>query len=287
MTAITEVARAKINLTLRVLGRRADGFHVLESLVVFADVADRLTLDPDQPDGISMAGPTAPNVVGDNLVAHVLSRAQAVAPDLVIGHLHLEKHLPVAAGIGGGSADAAAALRAVLRRHPGDRRLKRLACESQALGADIPACLVSQALIMRGIGEEVMPITHFAPIDAVLVNPGLPLATADVFRALAAAPLTSAPQPSDWPEAIGGLDDLLALIGGRANELEPPARRLLPVIDTVLAAVGRQPGCRLARMSGSGPTCFGLFENARAAAAAATTLKTAQPGWWVAATRLA
>ncbi len=287
MSVIAERARAKVNLTLRVLGRRADRYHALESLVVFADAADRVTLDPGRDDGFAMDGPTAGAVEGDNLVARVLASAREAAPELPFGHLHLEKHLPVAAGIGGGSADAAAAIRAILRRHPGALPLVRLVASSSRLGADLPACLVSRALVMRGIGEEVTPLGSFAPVHAVLVNPRVPLATAEVFRALAAPPVTLDAQPLDWPEAVENLDQLLRLIADRPNDLEPPARKMLPVIAEMLDALGALPGCRLARMSGSGPTCFGLYDELQTAEAAERQLRASHAGWWVTATTLA
>ncbi len=287
MPVIAETARAKVNLTLRVLGRRADGYHALESLVVFANVADRVTLDADRADGFSMSGPTARAVEGDNLVARVLALAREAAPELSFGHLHLEKHLPVAAGIGGGSADAAAAIRVILRRHPGALSLARLVASASRLGADVPACLISQSLVMRGIGEEVMPLRIFEPVHALLVNPGVPLATAEVFRALASPPVPVEAKPLDWPEAIASLDDLIHVIADRPNDLEAPARMLLPVIGEMLAAVNALPGCRLARMSGSGPTCFGLFDGPQDAESAAAQLRTTAPGWWITATALA
>ena len=286
MPAIVEWGRAKVNLTLRVIGRRDDGYHALESLVAFADVADRITLDPARPDGFSMDGPAAGAVAGDNLVARVLSLAREAAPELSFGHLHLEKQLPVAAGIGGGSADAAAAIRAVLRRHPGTLSLTRLVASASRLGADIPACLLSQALVMRGIGEVVTPLHGFAPVHAVLVNPGVPLATAQVFEALAAGPAPADAEPLDWPEEIASLDALVRIAANRPNDLEPPARAALPVIGEVLDALRKLPGCRLARMSGSGPTCFGLFDGPDAAEVAESELSAAHPDWWVAATTL-
>jgi 4-diphosphocytidyl-2-C-methyl-D-erythritol kinase len=283
MAVIAERAPAKINVTLRVLGRRPDGYHALESLVAFADASDRLTLDPSRPDGLSVAGPAAAGIVGENLLTRVLAEAQRLTPDLAFGHLHLDKHLPVAAGIGGGSADAAAAVRAILRRHPGEQRLKALATAATNFGADVPACLVARALVMYGTGEVVRPLRHFASVEAVLVNPRRPLATASVFKALEAAPVADGSELY-WPGEIEGLDALLATIGDRPNDLERPARQLMPPISEMLSALSALPGCRLARMSGSGPTCYGLFD--KAAAAAAAELARAEPGWWVTAARL-
>lgn len=287
MAVIAQRAPAKVNLTLRVLGQRPDGFHALESLVVFADVGDRLTLDPSLADGFSITGPMAAAIEGDNLVERVLALAREAAPELAIGHLHLEKQLPVAAGLGGGSADAAAAIRAILARHPGQLALARLVASAARLGADVPACLLSRALVMRGIGESVAPLRRFTPVHAVLVNPRLPLATAAVFEALAAGPASVDSPPLDWPDEIGGLDDLMALIADRPNDLEAPARRLLPIIGDMLETLARLPGCRLARMSGSGPTCFGVFDTSEAAELAASQLRRDKPGWWVTPAMLA
>ena len=286
MAVIAEMAPAKVNLTLRVRGRRTDGYHDLESLVAFADVADRLTLDPRKRDGFSMSGPSAAAVEGPNLVERVIARAHAVAPGVPFGHMHLAKHLPVAAGIGGGSADAAAALRAILRRHPDEPRLAQLAADAVGLGSDVPACLVVRALVMRGIGEIVLPFRHWTPVAAVLANPRVPLATAAVFEALAARPVPPDTRPLAWPETIEDFDTLLDLLADRPNDLEPPALALRPVISDVLEALARLPGCRLVRMSGSGPTCVGLYKDQGAAGIAAARLQQAKPGWWVTAATL-
>jgi 4-diphosphocytidyl-2-C-methyl-D-erythritol kinase len=280
VAVLTETARAKINLTLRVLGRRPDAYHELESLVVFAATGDRLTLDPEAPDGFTMSGPSAAAIEGINLVERVLSELRAMASGLAYGHFHLEKHLPVAAGIGGGSADAAAAIRLLQKRYPGHAAVAALAAQAERLGADIPACLVSRALVMSGRGERLRPLQTFEPLAAVIVNPRLPLATADVFRALASGPVAADLAPHGWP---GGLSahETIALICDRPNDLEPVARRLLPDISVVLDDVTRLPGCRLSRMSGSGPTCFGLFEDQDTAARAAADLTRRRPEWWV------
>jgi len=285
--AVTVAAPAKLNLYLRVVGRRPDGYHELDSLVAFAalgDVvratpADRLELTIDGPfaDALSGAGPH-----DDNLVlraARALARLTGCAQG---AHLTLTKTLPVASGIGGGSADAAATLQALCalwRVAPQPAALQALAL---ALGADVPVCLDGAACRLQGIGER---LTRLAPLPALpllLVNPGLPLATRAVFGARAGAfspPLGPLPPARD--EAA-----LAELVRSGGNDLEAPARALLPVVAEMLAALRDAPGCRVAAMSGSGATCFGLFDRAETAALAEGYLRAAQPGWWVAATSL-
>jgi 4-diphosphocytidyl-2-C-methyl-D-erythritol kinase len=279
-----EKAPAKINLTLRVLGRRADGYHDIESLVAFAGVGDALTFTPGEDLALTVGGPTAAAAgdVADNLVlkaAHAL--AERVA-GLRLGRFTLSKRLPVAAGLGGGSADAAAALRLLARANalaPDDPRLMQAA---RATGADVPVCLDPHTRLMRGIGDILSDPLDLPRLFALLVNPGVAVATADVFAALAAPPAgqtTPAAQPL-------GPAALLAEIASGRNDLEAPAIELEPAIADVLAVLRKLPGCRLARMSGSGPTCFGLFDSSRAASAAARTLRVGYPAWWVRATVL-
>jgi 4-diphosphocytidyl-2-C-methyl-D-erythritol kinase len=277
-----EKAPAKINLTLRVLGRRADGYHDIESLVAFAGVGDALTFTPGEDLALTVGGPTAAGAgdVADNLVlkaAHAL--AERVA-GLRLGRFTLSKRLPVAAGLGGGSADAAAALRLLARANglaPDDPNLVQAA---RATGADVPVCLDPRTRRMRGIGDILSDPLDLPRLFALLVNPGVAVATADVFAALAAPPVGQS-APAALPE--GGL---LAEIAGGRNDLEAPAIELEPAIAVVLAVLRKLPGCRLARMSGSGATCFGLFDSSRAASAAARTLRVGYPAWWVRATVL-
>jgi 4-diphosphocytidyl-2-C-methyl-D-erythritol kinase len=279
-----EKAPAKINLTLRVLGRRADGYHDIESLVAFAGVGDALTFTPGGDLALTVGGPTAAAAgdVADNLVltaAHAL--AERVA-GLRLGRFTLSKRLPVAAGLGGGSADAAAALRLLARANglaPDDPRLMQVA---RATGADVPVCLDPRARLMRGIGDILSDPVDLPRLFALLVNPGVAVATADVFAALAAPPAGQS-GPAALPE--GGAALLAEIAGGR-NDLEAPAIELEPAIADALAVLRKLPGCRLARMSGSGATCFGLFDSSRAASAAARTLRVAYPAWWVRATVL-
>jgi 4-diphosphocytidyl-2-C-methyl-D-erythritol kinase len=278
---LEEHAPAKVNLDLLITGRRADGYHELDSLVVFATPGDRLLLQPAQDLSLELQGPFAAALAGaaDNLVlraAHALARHVGRPPQ---ARIVLEKNLPVAAGIGGGSADAAAALRGLARLWRLGLPAADLAALAQRLGADVPVCLGARAASMRGIGEQLTPAPQLPALALLLVNPNRPLATAAVFAALGAPP-TALPEPGPPPADRQGLLDGLR---ARANHLEDPARRLLPAIDEVLGGLARQPGCALARMSGSGATCFGLFEGAAACSRAAAALRRARPDWWVTA----
>jgi 4-diphosphocytidyl-2-C-methyl-D-erythritol kinase len=283
-------APAKVNLSLHVLGRRAsDGYHELESLVAFAATGDTLTLDPDRPLDLAVKGPTAgpAGPLGDNLVLRAARHLAERVPGLRTGAFRLVKRLPVAAGIGGGSSDAAAALRLLARLndlpsdHPG------LAEAARATGADVPVCLVTRARMMRGAGEAVGPALALPPLPAVLVNPGVPVETAPVFKALALAPGDRHPG-APHPDFAPGLDRaaLLAALTPARNDLEAPALGLAPVIGAVLARLRAAPGCRLARMSGSGATTFALFDALPDARRAAEALAREEPGWWVRATVL-
>ena len=290
---LTTRARAKVNLTLRVLGRRADGYHELESLVAFAGVGDTLSLEPGPELALTIGGPRGDGLPVDesNLI---LRAARALAAEtagtidtLRAGAFHLVKCLPVASGIGGGSADAAAALRLLARLNglaPDDPALLRAAA---SVGADVPVCLASRARIMAGIGERLGPPLRLPPLFALLVNPSVPVETAAVFKELglrAGEATSGAGEPAiPQHETTAGL---IASMAESGNDLEAPARRIAPVIDAVLAALGDQPGCRLARMSGSGATCFALFDDCRQSTAAGRVLARAWPGWWVKATVL-
>ena len=290
MTLLSDRAPAKVNLTLHVLGRRAaDGYHVLESLVAFAGTGDRLTLDPDGAFGLSVAGPTAgpAGPADDNLVLRAARRLKARLPDLRLGAFHLVKRLPVAAGVGGGSSDAAAALRLLARLNRLPLGHDAIAAAARETGADVPVCLDPRARMMTGAGEAIGPALALPALPAVLVNPGVPVATPPVFEALGLAAGQSLPGAAH-PTIAGGLgaEALVAALAPARNDLEAPALTVAPVIGDALAALRDRDGCRLARMSGSGATVFALFPDRRAAVRAAIHLKADHPAWWVAPTFL-
>jgi 4-diphosphocytidyl-2-C-methyl-D-erythritol kinase len=281
-------APAKINLTLHVLGRRPDGYHDLESLVAFAGTGDDLALEPGPGLALQVSGPTAA-LAGhedDNLVLKAARLLAERVEALRLGTFRLTKRLPVAAGIGGGSSDAAAALRLLARRndlpltHPAIREAARLT------GADVPVCLEPRARMMRGAGEAVGPALALPRLFCVLVNPRLPVGTPAVFRELGLlAGQALAGDPHAVPEA-GSPAGLLRALKAARNDLEAPACRIRPEIAEVLGLVRATPGCRLARMSGSGATVFGLYEDCAAAAGAAKRIRRERPAWWVKATSL-
>ncbi|TMJ02786.1 MAG: 4-(cytidine 5'-diphospho)-2-C-methyl-D-erythritol kinase [Alphaproteobacteria bacterium] len=283
---MTEFAPAKVNLTLHVLGRRHDGYHEIESLVVFAAVGDRLGFVAGEPLGLAVRGPTAEatGASADNLV---LKAAHALAdrvPALRLGSFHLDKQLPVAAGLGGGSSDAAAALRLLACANELPLDDARLRDAARATGADVPVCLDPRARIMRGIGDILSEPIELPELAAVLVNPGVAVPTRDVFAALAAPALTGPAQPDDFSAIHADAASLVSLLSARRNDLEIPAIKIQPVIADVLAALQASPDCLLARMSGSGATCFGLFGSAGAAQEAAQRIEAAHADWWVRAT---
>ena len=279
-------APAKVNLTLHVLGRRSDGYHELESLVVFAGAGDQLTFVAGAELELDVCGPTA-DVSGpaaDNLVLKAARLLAERVAGLRLGRFTLDKRLPVAAGLGGGSSDAAAALRLLALENElalGDERVIEAA---RRTGADVPVCLDPRARMMRGIGEILSAPVALAKLPAVLVNPGVAVPTAGVFKALAAPPLVSAVEPEAPIATDADIDDVVAAVAARRNDLEAPAVSLQPVIAEVLTVLRGFSACRLARMSGSGATCFGLFNSAQEADAAARSLQALQPGWWVRAT---
>jgi 4-diphosphocytidyl-2-C-methyl-D-erythritol kinase len=271
-----ESAPAKVNLFLHVLGRRADGYHLLDSLAVFAGAADRLRATPAAALSLDLAGPFGAMLAAepDNLVlraARALAAAAGIPPAV---RLRLEKVLPVASGIGGGSADAAAALRVLCRRWGIAAGAVDLAAIAAGLGADVPVCLAGRPARMGGVGEVLAPAPALPRFGLALVNPGVPVATAAVFRARNGTFSAPAVLADGWADAAGMAADLSRL----RNDLEAPARGLCPPVGVVLDALVSCPGCLLARMSGSGATCFGVFASADAAAAAAAAL--ARPGWW-------
>jgi 4-diphosphocytidyl-2-C-methyl-D-erythritol kinase len=284
---VDELAPAKINLSLRVLGRRPDGYHELESLVAFATVGDRVTLHQGEAFALTVAGPFAAALTSDNLVATAVRRAQAVDPQLRTGAFHLEKNLPVAAGLGGGSSDAAAALRALRRANPDRAKTLDWLALAAGLGADVPVCLAARPALMRGIGEQLHFVARMPEAAIVLVNPLLPLGAGEVFRALGAGPLPASAVPHALAPDFGGLGDLISYLQSTRNDLEVPAKTLCPEIVHVEAALASRPAARLVRMSGSGPTCFALFASRAEADDAAAVITRHEPGWWVMASQIA
>jgi 4-diphosphocytidyl-2-C-methyl-D-erythritol kinase len=285
MARLVEHAPAKVNLTLAVLGRRADGYHLLDSLVVFADEGDRLTFTPGGPLSLRVSGVTAKAAgpVESNLVFKAAKALATEIPNLKLGRFTLDKRLPVAAGLGGGSSDAAAALRLLARANRLKLTDKRLIKAAAGVGADVPVCVDPCPRRMRGIGEKLSAPLAIPKLAAVLVNPGVAVPTKDVFALLGFKPGVAkrVGKARPLPRSSQGLIERLA---GERNDLEPAAIQLQPVIARVLEALRKADGCDLARMSGSGATCFGLFTSPRAAAAAARHLAAAQPRWWVKAT---
>lgn len=269
---VAEAAPAKINLALHVTGRRADGYHLLDSIVVFAAAGDRLGVSLAPAPSLRVTGPFAAAVPAgpENLCLRAAALAGATAA------VELEKRLPVASGIGGGSADAAAVLRALARQGV------PLPLAPERLGADVPVCLAGRPARMRGTGERLEPLPALPPLAMVLVNPGAPLSTPAVFAGLAHR------ENPPLPELPGRLDGpaFLAWLRGCRNDLQAPAIALVPQIAEVLDAL-KARGAALARMSGSGATCFGLFLSAAEAEAAAAALARARPGWWVVASGMA
>jgi 4-diphosphocytidyl-2-C-methyl-D-erythritol kinase len=279
-----EAAPAKVNLALHVTGRRDDGYHELESLVVFAGVADELVARPAKRDSLTVAGPFAAAAgSGDtNLVARAVAAFRARWPDHVQGGLAIElnKNLPVAAGLGGGSADAAAALRLMASLGEDEVSFADLSALAATVGADVPVCLLSRPTEVRGIGEILHPLRAFPKTHIVLVNPLVPVVTADVFRRLQSRqnpPLPALPSPMTRPAELG-----LWLTETR-NDLEPPATALVPAIGELIAELAALDGCILSRMSGSGGTVFGLFASASRAHQAAHDLRERHREYWVAA----
>lgn len=266
-------APAKVNLALHVTGRRADGYHLLDSFVVFAAVGDRLRAEPAEHLTLEVTGPRAAGVPmdGTNLV---LRAAAALGADRG-ARIVLDKHLPAAAGIGGGSSDAATALRVLAALWelplPGDDAVL-------ALGADVPVCLAGHAARMRGIGERLDRLPDLPPAWLVLVNPGVSVPTGPVFDGLASRDNPPMPELRPWPDATA----LAEWLREARNDLEPPARMVAPAIGDVIDRLAATDGCLLSRMSGSGATCFGLFASPTGASAAARAMRRARPDWWIA-----
>ncbi|MGF1463533.1 MAG: 4-(cytidine 5'-diphospho)-2-C-methyl-D-erythritol kinase [Maricaulaceae bacterium] len=283
---VVEQARAKVNLDLRVGPPRSDGYHDLDSVVVFAELSDTLRFEPAEGLSLAVDGPQASSLDGEpnNLIVRA-ARALAAAFDVSAGaRIHLTKRLPVAAGVGGGSADAAASLRGLSRLWDVRTAPERLAGLALALGADVPACLICEPLVMTGLGERITRFEAFPTLDVLLVNPGVKTPTGAVFRAYDAAAPAALPARR-WPSRLDRTE-LLERLRASRNDLEAPAGALTSAVTQTLTALSALPGVELARMSGSGATVMAVFADAEAARAAATALETAHPGWRLWSTRL-
>ena len=289
---LVESAQAKVNLTLRVLGRRADGYHDIESLVAFADVGDRLALTPGDALMLTVVGPGAAQTgaEADNLVTKAARALAARVPGLRAGAFRLEKNLPVAAGLGGGSADAAAALRLLAQANrlaPDDPCLRDAA---RATGADVPVCLDPRPRVMRGIGDILSAPLPLPRLHALLVNPGVAVSTKLVFSGWrpSANPIRALDTTADFAALpkMQNEEQLLDWLASEANDLETPAIALEPAIAEVLASLRAAASCRLARMSGSGATCFALFSSLKETASAGKKLRAQFPDWWISETVL-
>ena len=285
-------APAKINLTLRIEGRRTDGFHDLASLVAFAGAGDLVFLQPDAPLALEVCGPTAAAAGpdDDNLVIRAARAFAERVPGARLGRFVLEKRLPVAAGLGGGSSDAAAALRLLAGLNGLALDDPRLFAAARATGSDVPVCLDPRARLMRGVGDVLSAPLALPPLSAVLVNCRVAVPTAGVFRALGLAPgaaLAGPEHPAGLPETtMGNAAAVCAFLSGLPNDLEPPALALAPEIGRAMALLSEAPEARLVRMSGSGATVFALTDSCRTAASLARRLLAQQPGWWVKPTLL-
>jgi 4-diphosphocytidyl-2-C-methyl-D-erythritol kinase len=287
VSELVEKAPAKINLTLRVLGRREDGYHELESLVAFADVADKLDLAPGEPGenaSLEIIGPFAKacGPRADNLVIKAVQTLRHRKGRLKAGSFILEKNLPVAAGIGGGSADAAAALRLLARANGMALDDPRITGSAIEVGADVLVCLDPKPRIMRGVGDLLSEPHVLPPLPALLVNPGVPLPTRDVFKRFHGTPSNKkflANVPTTFDGMIGFLNE-------NGNDLMQAAIACAPIISEVLIVLRALPAVHLVRMSGSGPTCFALFRTLGEAQAAARRLQAERKDWWMRATVL-
>jgi 4-diphosphocytidyl-2-C-methyl-D-erythritol kinase len=282
-------ASAKVNLTLRVIGRRADGYHDLESLVAFAGLCDWLAFEPGDDLTVEVLGSRAGEVgpVDENLVAQAARSLAAQLPGLKLGRFRLVKRLPAAAGLGGGSADAAAALRLLAEEAGVSVDDPRVHASARATGADVLVCLSSQARIMSGIGDKLGPAIRLPKLFALLVNPQVRAPTREVFAALGLEPgstlKSSAPLIPALESETNRFWDLVSQV---SNDLVAPAIRVAPPIAAVLKTLSEIPEAKATGMSGSGATCFALFGDRRGAAAARRIIAMEQPGWWVEATSL-
>lgn len=285
--SITEPAPAKINLALHVVGQRPDGYHLMETVVTFAAAGDRLTFSLAEVDRFTLSGPFGPLLQAEDPQANLVLKARdalraafaATGLTAPAVYIHLEKNLPIASGIGGGSADAAAALRGLQRLWGQSLAAEDLHALALRLGADVPMCLAGRPLLARGIGDEIEPVPQLPAFSCVLINPLKAVSTPAIFRLLTDknnAPLTPLPSSADHAE-------WLAWLSSTRNDLEPPAKSLVGEITEATNLLLRE-NASLVRMSGSGATCFALFDDPGTAEKAAAMLHAARPDWYVQAT---
>ena len=281
---ITVDASAKINLFLHITGKRKDGYHLLESLAVFTESGDRVSVQPSDRISLSISGPFSNGLPAndpDNLVLRAANLLARTFHRRDGAEIHLEKNLPVSSGIGGGSADAAATLRALVTIWNLDTDATRLADIGLALGADVPVCLHGAPALMSGIGETIEPVSRLPDCALVLVNAGEPVSTPQVF-----AQRVGNFSPSRSWRCTASYEELVAALAARRNDLSDAAIGVSPGIRGVLGSLGQSTGCDLARLSGGGGTCFGLYSDMVAARSAAAEISERNPDWWVVATEL-
>jgi len=278
---VERLAPAKINLALHVTGRRADGYHLLDSIAVFADIGDRVVIEPADELRIILSGPFAAHAPGDRTdLSWRAAMAFFAKAELHPGAtIHVEKNIPAGAGLGGGSADAAAVLAGLNELFSAGLSPEVLKAIGLKIGADVPMCLEGRTLRARGIGEDIAPVEGLPPLPMVLVWPGRTVSTAEVFSKLQRRdnPPLGEPPTATTPT------ELAAWLAGCRNDLEAPAMAVAPEIGEVLAALRGTENCLLARMSGSGSACFALYATRAEADAAAEQISAQRPGWWVAA----
>jgi len=279
------LARAKVNLYLHITGRRVDGYHLLDSLVVFADAGDEIALAPADRLQLAIDGPFAAGLDAgpENLVLRAARALQELTGARAGAAIRLTKNLPIASGIGGGSADAAATLDGLCGLWNVAPRRAALLRIAARLGADVPVCLDGMPSFVGGIGEKLVPARGLPPAWLLLANPGVATPTPAVFKARH-GPFS---KPGRWNEPPRDFAALAARLQACANDLTEAAISVTPAIRDVLVALAGVPGCVLARLSGSGATCFGLFADEASARAAEAELRAARPGWWVVAAPIA
>jgi len=285
--SISRQAKAKINLDLLLCGRRRDGYHLLDSLVVFADFGDRISVRPDDDLILGISGPFADGLAGekDNII---LKAARLLRDRFDIGcgaKISLVKQLPVSSGIGGGSADAAATLQALGELWKLRNKTAEISALARSLGADLPVCLISTTMQMRGIGEILRPVTLDFPLHLLMVNPAVSVATKDIFAARTRRGAAFSP-PRNLPDIITTLNQLTTILAASGNDLHYDACEAVPEIKTVLDRIALTDQCVFSAMSGSGATCFGLFSTKSAACEAARNIFRDFPHWWVQSARV-